>query len=164
MSTGVVAYLRSKNIPITTKLLTMIEKNQDEAIKQISKKYGDSASEIINFSENNVQYKEGDNGINQDGFVHSQSSNQQQYANVSTSFATENNEEKSKKEAKQAGEVAQQNYENFGQVVSKDEISYSDFIDYWLENDCAIDLKPVTVSKYENMSNLLLKPNLHFLS
>ncbi len=67
---------------------------------------------------------------------------------------------KSKKEAKQAGEVAQQNYENFGQVVSKDEISYSDFIDYWLENDCAIDLKPVTVSKYEKMSNLLLKPNL----
>ena len=57
MSTGVVAYLRSKNIPITTKLLTMIEKNQDEAIKQISKKYGDSASEIINFSEKKFNTK-----------------------------------------------------------------------------------------------------------
>ncbi len=40
---------------------------------------------------------------------------------------------KTKSEAKQAGKKAQNQYENYGRVVEKDEISYSDFLDYWLE-------------------------------
>ena len=45
-----------------------------------------------------------------------------------------------KGEAKQAGREAQNQYENFGRVVEKDKISFSDFLDYWIENDCKIDL------------------------
>lgn len=53
---------------------------------------------------------------------------------------------KTKGEARQAGKEAQIQYENFGHVVEKDKISFADFLDYWIENDCKIDLKPNTVS------------------
>ena len=63
-------------------------------------------------------------------------------------------------EARKAGREAQSQYENFGQVVNKEQISYSDFLDYWIDNDCKVDLKPITVVKYIKMAENLLKPRL----
>lgn len=63
-------------------------------------------------------------------------------------------------DARKAGRDAQRQYENFGQIVDKEQISYADFLDYWIENDCKVDLKPVTVAKYEKMVSRLLKPRL----
>lgn len=65
-----------------------------------------------------------------------------------------------KGEAKQAGREAQNQYENFGRVVEKDQISFSDFLDYWIENDCKIDLKPNTVDRYISRVENLIKPKL----
>lgn len=67
---------------------------------------------------------------------------------------------KTRAEAKKAGETAQQQYENFGHVIQKDEISFSDFLEFWIENDCKVDLKPVTVRSYEKVVKILLKPKL----
>lgn len=66
---------------------------------------------------------------------------------------------KTKTEAKLAGEEAKRLYDNYGKVVQKDEISFSDYLDYWIENDCKVDLKPVTVRSYQKVI-LLLKPKL----
>ncbi|MDE6505482.1 MAG: tyrosine-type recombinase/integrase [Clostridia bacterium] len=67
---------------------------------------------------------------------------------------------KTKGEARQAGREAQIQYENFGHVVEKDKISFADFLDYWIENDCNIDLKPNTVSGYVNTIKNHIKPKL----
>ena len=40
MGSGVVGFLRAKNIPITTKLLMEIQNNEKEAVKRIAQKYG----------------------------------------------------------------------------------------------------------------------------
>ena len=40
---------------------------------------------------------------------------------------------KTKTEAKQAGKLAQQTYENVGQAIEPSNISYSDFLDEWIE-------------------------------
>lgn len=45
-----------------------------------------------------------------------------------------------KREAKEAAKLAQQTYEQVGQVVEPSDMSYADFLDRWLENralDCA---------------------------
>ena len=67
---------------------------------------------------------------------------------------------KTKAEAKQAGKDAQNQYENYGRVVEKDQISYSDFLDYWIENDCKVDLKPNTVEGYKKRIDSYIKPRL----
>lgn len=67
---------------------------------------------------------------------------------------------KTKAEAQRAGKAALQQYENFGQVIEKDEISYSDYLDYWIENDCKVDLKPNTAKRYQRRVNFILKPRL----
>ncbi|MBD5086440.1 MAG: site-specific integrase [Clostridiales bacterium] len=67
---------------------------------------------------------------------------------------------KTKAEAKQAGKEAQNQYENYGRVVEKDEISYSDFLDYWLENDCEVDLKPSTIEGYRKRIDAYIRPKL----
>lgn len=41
---------------------------------------------------------------------------------------------RTKADALRAGKEALQQYENFGRVIDKNEISYADFLDYWLEN------------------------------
>ena len=56
---------------------------------------------------------------------------------------------KTKTEAKQAGKLAQQIYENTGQAIEYSDISYSDFIDQWMENDIKITCKAETVKGYE---------------
>ena len=56
---------------------------------------------------------------------------------------------KTKADALKAGNAALSHYENFGNVIEKDEISFADYLDYWIENDCMIELKPNTVRKYK---------------
>lgn len=63
-------------------------------------------------------------------------------------------------EARKAGRVALQTYENAGCVISKDRMSVSDYFDYWLSADCEIDLKPTTVAGYRNSIENLIKPKL----
>lgn len=67
---------------------------------------------------------------------------------------------KSVAEARKAGRLALQQYENIGRLTSKEEISYADFLDYWLENDCAVDLNPVTLAKYKSRVKNVIKPYL----
>lgn len=63
-------------------------------------------------------------------------------------------------EARKAGKAALLQYENLGRIVDKDNVSYSDFLDYWLENDCMIDLKPTTIGNYKRKLETLIKPKL----
>lgn len=62
-------------------------------------------------------------------------------------------------DARRAGMAAMRQYENYGHTVN-DRISFSDFLDHWLENDCKIDLKPNTVLNYTKRVVNLIKPNL----
>lgn len=63
-------------------------------------------------------------------------------------------------EARKAGNEALHIYENAGRVISKDRVSFSDFLDEWLENDCAIDLMPTTLVNYRKTVENLIKPKL----
>lgn len=65
-----------------------------------------------------------------------------------------------KKEAREAGKIAQQTYEQIGQVVELSDISYSDFLDQWVEKDCKLSCKDVTVKAYEKKIRLYIKPQL----
>lgn len=67
---------------------------------------------------------------------------------------------KTKTEAQIAGKAALKQYENFGSVIEKDAISYSDFLDYWLANDCEVDLNPVTLYNYKKKVQNIIKPKL----
>ncbi len=48
---------------------------------------------------------------------------------------------KTKSEAEKEGIIAYSDYLNTGNLFSSSDISYSDFLDYWLENYCYINLK-----------------------
>lgn len=67
---------------------------------------------------------------------------------------------KTKADALKAGNAALSHYENFGNVIEKDEISFADYLDYWVENDCMIDLKPNTIGNYKKKVENTLKPKL----
>ena len=62
-----------------------------------------------------------------------------------------------KKEAREAGKIAQQAYEQIGQVVEPSDMSYSDFLDQWVEMDCKLSCKNVTVTSYEKKIHLYIK-------
>lgn len=66
---------------------------------------------------------------------------------------------KTKKEAREAGRLAQQTYENIGQLSEPSEISYSDFLDLWLKYvslTCAYS----TIVGYKKKIRLYIKPAL----
>ena len=67
---------------------------------------------------------------------------------------------KTKKEAKEAGKLAQQSYESIGQPIEPSSMSYADFLDQWIENDIKISCKAETVKGYEKKIRLYIKPNL----
>ena len=67
---------------------------------------------------------------------------------------------KTKKEAREAGKIAQQAYESIGQPIEPSSMSYSDFLDQWIENDIKISCKSETVKGYEKKIRLYIKPNL----
>ena len=67
---------------------------------------------------------------------------------------------KTKKEAREAGKLAQQAYESIGQSIEPSSMSYADFLDQWIENDIKISCKAETVKGYEKKIRLYIKPNL----
>lgn len=69
---------------------------------------------------------------------------------------------KTKSEAEKEGILAYNEYLNTGRSFSVSEMSYSDFLDYWLDNHCKINLKYHTIEAYSNIVKTHLKPNLGF--
>lgn len=55
----------------------------------------------------------------------------------------------SKRDARIAGRKALSEYENVGQVMVDRDISYADFLDLWMENDCKLTCKESTLYGYE---------------
>lgn len=56
---------------------------------------------------------------------------------------------KTKKEALEAGVKALAEYNNTGVSFAPSEISYSDYLDFWMEKDCRNNLVLTTVTNYE---------------
>lgn len=67
---------------------------------------------------------------------------------------------KTKREAREAGKIAQQAYENVGLPVEPSEMSVADFLNLWIEKDCKLSCKDVTVKGYEKKIRLYIKPAL----
>ena len=69
---------------------------------------------------------------------------------------------KTKAEALKQGTIAYNEYLNTDRKFVSNEMSYSDFLDYWLDNHCKINLKYHTIEAYSNIVKTHLKPNLGF--
>ena len=67
---------------------------------------------------------------------------------------------KTKAEAQEAGTQAYNKYLNTGQVFKENKISYSDYLDYWIENYCKPNLRYNTIQTYITIINKYLKPYL----
>ena len=67
---------------------------------------------------------------------------------------------KTKSEAEKEGVIAYNDYLNTGNSFSASDMSYSDFLDYWLENYCYINLKYHTIEGYSNIIKNHIKPNI----
>lgn len=67
---------------------------------------------------------------------------------------------KTKTEAKQKGKLAQQIYENIGQAIEPSDMSFSDFLDEWMEQECKLTCKTSTIQGYEKKIRLYIKPSL----
>lgn len=65
-----------------------------------------------------------------------------------------------KKEAREAGKIAQQAYEQVGQAVEPSDMSYSDFLDMFIEKDCILTCKESTLDGYKKKIRLYIKPAL----
>lgn len=63
-------------------------------------------------------------------------------------------------EARKAGSEALRLYENAGRIITKDSISFADFLDEWLDKDCAMELMPTTIANYRKTIEKHLKPKL----
>ena len=70
---------------------------------------------------------------------------------------------KTKAEAKKEGIIAYNEYLNTGKTTpSNYNMSFSDYLDYWLDNYCKINLKYHTIQSYTNIINNHIKPNLGY--
>lgn len=69
---------------------------------------------------------------------------------------------KTKAEALKQGMIAYNEYLNTGRNIKTNEMSYSDFLDYWIDNHCKINLKYHTIEAYSNIVKNHLKINLGF--
>lgn len=69
---------------------------------------------------------------------------------------------KTKKEAEEAGIKAYNEYNQTGHSFTPATISYSDYLDYWLENYCHINLKYHTIQAYTNIIKNHIRPRLGF--
>lgn len=65
-----------------------------------------------------------------------------------------------KKEAQAAGNKAFAEYNGGGVIFSPSELSFSDFLDEWMERYCKVNLKPETVAQYEKKIRVHIKPAL----
>lgn len=67
---------------------------------------------------------------------------------------------KTKKEALEAGTKALAEYNNCGLAFSPSEISFNDYLDFWINEYAKINLKETTVANYEKKIRLYIKPKL----
>lgn len=67
-----------------------------------------------------------------------------------------------KKEAMKAGTEALAEYNNSGLAFEPSNLSYSDYLDYWMKNYCEVNIKPSTVETYAGVIKNHIKPNLGF--
>ena len=63
-----------------------------------------------------------------------------------------------KKEALEAGARALSQYNQAGTFIVPSEISFSDYLDYWLDKYCKNNLKPATITNYQKKIRLHIKP------
>jgi integrase len=71
---------------------------------------------------------------------------------------------KTKEECEKAGNLALAEYLRAGKHFEPSEMSVSDYLDYWLNNYCVVNLADNTVSSYTNIVNNHLKPRIgHFM-
>ena len=67
---------------------------------------------------------------------------------------------KTKAEAVSAGAEAMAEYNSSGVKFVPSEMSYADFLDYWIENYCTIVLKKTTIDNYKKRIAFHIKPSL----
>nr|MDE6141637.1 Arm DNA-binding domain-containing protein [Bacilli bacterium] len=67
---------------------------------------------------------------------------------------------KTKKEAFDAGAKAYNEYANTGRTFKSSEISYSDYLDYWMKQHCEINLQYRTITAYQNIVKNHVKPKI----
>ena len=67
---------------------------------------------------------------------------------------------KTKQEALQKGAIAYNEYYKVGKVHRNKDMSYSDYLDYWVDTYCNFNLKYSTIVTYLNIIKLYLKPRL----
>lgn len=65
-----------------------------------------------------------------------------------------------KKEALEAGTKALAEYNNCGLSFTPSEISFNDYLDYWIKEYAKVNLKSTTVENYEKKIRLYIKPEL----
>lgn len=66
----------------------------------------------------------------------------------------------SKKEAKEAGIKAYNEYMNTGHSFMPSTMSYTDYLDYWMKEHCEINLKYHTIQAYKNIIKKHIKPRM----
>lgn len=67
---------------------------------------------------------------------------------------------KTKAEALEAGCYAQSEYLNAGVPFKECKMSYADYLEYWLDNYCRVNLKYNTTEKYRTLIRKYIKPKL----
>jgi len=67
---------------------------------------------------------------------------------------------RTKQEALEEGALAYNEYHRVGKVHRNKEMSYSDYLDYWIDTYCNFNLKYSTIVTYLNVIKLYLKPRL----
>ena len=67
---------------------------------------------------------------------------------------------KTKAEALESGNIAYTEYINTGQPYKESKLSYSDYLDYWLDNYCKTNLKYNTIQSYTTLINKYIKPKI----
>ncbi len=67
---------------------------------------------------------------------------------------------KTKTEVQEAGTIAYEEYIRTGVVIKESQMSYHDYLDYWYENYCKVNLKYTTQEAYKNIIDKYLKPML----
>lgn len=70
---------------------------------------------------------------------------------------------RTKKAASEAGSIAQQEYQTCGIVPQQGAISYAEYLDFWLDSYCHVNLKDTTCSCYSKRIDFFLKPALGHL-
>ena len=65
---------------------------------------------------------------------------------------------RTKKEALQAGAKAKSEYDNAGLNFKPSDISFNDYLDFWIKQYCEVNLKKSTVENYNKKIRLYIKP------